>query len=111
MTINAGVSVNPAIPYFRSLVLGLDYVDIANNYTQDKDNMKRIRYGGELQLFDILPMEMAVRAGMYENYPTFGADLRLFFATISYVKYSEEVGAYAGQDRDDRQLVQVTVGW
>lgn len=111
MTINAGVSINPPIPYFRSLVLGLDYVDIANNYKQDTDKGKRVRFGGELQLFDILPAEMTVRAGMYESYPTYGADLRLFFATVSYVKYSEEVGAYAGQDRDDRQMVQLTIGW
>lgn len=111
MTINAGASANPQIPYFRSLILGLDYVDIVNNYSQDKDMWKRLRYGGELQLFDILPAEMTVRAGMYENYPTYGADLRLFFVTLSYVKYSEEVGAYAGQDRDDRQVVQLTIGW
>jgi hypothetical protein len=111
MTINAGVSANPQIPYFRSLVLGMDYVDIANNYSQDKDMWKRLRYGGELQLFDILPAEMAVRAGMYEGSPTFGVDLRLLTFMVSYVKYSEEVGAYAGQDKDERQIVQVTFGW
>ena len=111
MTINAGVSANPQIPYFRSLVLGMDYIDVANNYSQDKDMWKRLRYGGELQLFDILPAEMAVRAGMYEGSPTFGADLRLLTFMVSYVKYSEEVGAYAGQDKDDRQIVQLTFGW
>ena len=111
MTINAGVSANPQIPYFRSLVLGMDYVDVANNYSQDKDMWKRLRYGGELQLFDILPAEMSVRAGMYEGSPTFGADLRLLTFMVSYVKYSEEVGAYAGQDKDERQIIQVTFGW
>lgn len=111
MTINTGVSVNPQVPYFRSLVLGLDYVDIANGYSQDKDMQKRIRFGGELQLFDIMPMEMSVRAGLYQGSPTFGADLRLLTFMVTYVKYSEEVGAYAGQDRDDRQIVQVTFGW
>ncbi|MBM2838646.1 MAG: hypothetical protein HW415_1271 [Deltaproteobacteria bacterium] len=111
MTINAGVSANPQIPYFRSLVLGMDYVDVANNYSQDKDMWKRLRYGGELQLFDILPAEMSVRAGMYEGSPTLGADLRLLTFMVSYVKYSEEVGAYAGQDKDERQIVQVTFGW
>lgn len=111
MTINTGVAVNPQISYFRSLVLGVDYVDIAKNYTQDKDNGKRLRYGGELQLFDILPIEMAVRAGMYEGSPTYGADLRLLTFMVTYTKYSEEVGAYAGQDKDERQMVQITFGW
>src|SRR5574341_574713 len=104
-TVNAGIAVNPAIPVFRSLIVGLDYVDILNNYTQDKDTAKRLRYGAELQLFDIWPVELALRAGMYESYPTFGADLRLLFITASYAMYTEEVGAYAGQDKDKRQLL------
>lgn len=111
MSINTGFAVNPQIPFFRSLVLGVDYVDIAKNYTQDKDNQKRLRFGGELQLFDKLLAEMSVRAGMYEGSPTFGADLRLLTFMVSYAKYSEEVGAYAGQDKDDRQMLQVTFGW
>ncbi len=111
MSINTGFAVNPQIPFFRSLILGLDYVDITKNYTQDKDNGKRLRYGGELQLFDVLLAEMSVRAGMYEGSPTIGADLRLLTFMVSYVKYSEEVGAYAGQDKDERQIVQVTFGW
>lgn len=110
-TVNAGIAVNPAIPVFRSLIVGLDYVDILNNYTQDKDTAKRLRYGAELQLFDIWPVELALRAGMYESYPTFGADLRLLFITASYAMYTEEVGAYAGQDKDKRQLLTLNIGW
>ena len=111
MTLNAGISVNPQITWFRSLILGADYVDILNNYEQDKDMMKRLRLGAELQLFDIIPIEMAIRAGLYEGYPTFGADLRLLFLTLSYAMYSEEVGAYAGQDQDTRHLVTMNIGW
>lgn len=111
MSINTGLALNPQITFFRSLVLGLDYIDVTKNYTQDKDNAKRLRYGGELQLFDILPAELSVRAGMYEGSPTFGADLRLLTFMVSYVKYSEEVGAYDGQDKDARQMIQVTFGW
>ncbi len=111
MTVNAGISVNPQISWFRSLILGADYVDILNNYEQDKDMMKRLRLGGELQLFDVLPIEMAIRAGLYQGNPTFGADLRLFFMTLSYAMYTEEVGAYAGQDKDKRQLLTLNIGW
>jgi hypothetical protein len=111
MSVNAGVAVNPTIPWFRSLTLAADYVDITKNFTEDKDNAKRIRYGAELQLFDKLLMEMTVRAGMYEGYPTFGADLRLFTFLLSYSQYTEEIGAYAGQDKDKRQLLTFNFGW
>ncbi|MDA8100836.1 MAG: hypothetical protein M0042_14560, partial [Nitrospiraceae bacterium] len=111
MTVNVGVSANPRIPFFRSLILGLDYVDVLNNFDQDKDKMKRLRYGAELQLFDVWPAEVSVRVGMYEGYPTFGADVRLLTFLVSYTLYSEEVGAYAGQDKDTRQLLTFNFGW
>jgi hypothetical protein len=111
MSVNAGFSVNPAISTFRSLIVAVDYIDLLNNYKQDKDAMKRLRYGAELQLFDIWQAEMALRAGMYDNYPTLGADLRLFVFTFSYVMYTEEVGAFAGQDKDKRQLLTLNIGW
>jgi hypothetical protein len=110
-TVNVGIAVNPTITMFRSLIVGLDSIDVLNDYKQDTDMAKRLRYGAELQLFDIWPVELALRAGMYESYPTFGADLRLLFITASYVMYTEEVGAYAGQDKDKRQLLTLNIGW
>lgn len=111
MTVNAGLAVNPKISAFRSLLIGVDYVDITNNFSQDKDMAKRLRYGAELQLFDITPIELALRVGMYEGYPTFGADIRVLTFLFSYAMYSEEVGAYAGQDKDTRQLLTFNFGW
>ncbi len=111
MSINMGLAVNPRITWFRSLTIAADYVDIMKNFSEDKDTAKRIRYGAELQLFDLLPVEMDLRAGMYEGYPTLGADLRVLTFLLSYTMYSEEVGAYAGQDRDKRQLVTFNFGW
>jgi hypothetical protein len=110
-TINAGISINPSISWSRSLIVGLDYVDLLNNYKQDTDMAKRIRYGAELQLFDIWPVEMALRAGMYQGSPTLGFDFRLTIISVSYAMYTEEIGAFAGQDRDKRQLLTVNVGW
>lgn len=111
MTVNAGFAVNPQITWSRSLVIGFDYVDILNNYEQDKDMMKRTRLGAELQLFDIMPVEMAIRAGLYQGNPTFGVDLRLLTFLFSYTMYSEEIGAYAGQDKDTRQMLTFNFGW
>ena len=110
-TVNVGLAVNPTLAKFRSFIVAVDYIDVLNNYKQDKDVGKRLRLGAELQLFDEQYYEMAVRAGMYEGYPTFGADLRLLIFTFSYTMYSEEVGAYAGQDRNKRQILTVNVGW
>jgi hypothetical protein len=111
MTVNAGIAVNPSVPVFKALTIGLDYVDILNNFEQDSDKGKRLRLGGELQLFDAAAAAMAIRAGLYQGYPTFGADLRLLIFSLSYVIYAEEVGAYAGQDKDRRHLLTLNIGW
>lgn len=111
MTVNTGLAINPDIPVFRSLTIGLDYVDLFNNFEQDSDKGKRLRFGGDLQLFDKALAAMGVRAGLYQGYPTFGVDLRLLIFSLSYVTYAEEVGAYAGQDKDRRHLVTLNVGW
>jgi len=111
MTVNAGLAVNPQITWSRSLIIGIDYIDILNNYTQDKDMLKRTRMGAELQLFDILPVEMSLRAGLYQGSLTFGADLRLLTFLLSYTQYTEQIGAYAGQDKDTRQMLTFNFGW
>lgn len=111
MTVNAGISINPSFSKFRSLIVGADYIDVLNNYKQDKDILKRLRIGAELQLFDIWPVELALRAGIYEKSPTFGFDVRLLFVALSYAMYTEEIGAYAGQDKDNRQLITLNIGW
>ncbi len=110
-TINLGIAINPALSWARSLTVAADYVDLLNNFKQDKDMVKRLRLGAELQIFDIWPVEFALRAGVYEYSPTYGFDLRLLFITLSYVNYTEEIGAYAGQDKDRRQLATLNIGW
>jgi hypothetical protein len=110
-TVNVGIAINPSISTFRSLTVGADYIDVLNNFKQDKDMVKRLRIGAELQLFDIWPTELALRAGMYERSPTLGFDLRLLIFTVSYAMYTEEIGAYAGQDKDKRQLLTLNIGW
>lgn len=110
-SVNVGFAINPSFSKTRSLLVGLDYIDVLNNFKQDKDVAKRIRFGAELQLFDAQLVELALRAGMYESSPTLGFDLRLLVFTVSYAMYTEEIGAYAGQDKDRRQLLTVNVGW
>ncbi|OGR03919.1 MAG: hypothetical protein A2511_07970 [Deltaproteobacteria bacterium RIFOXYD12_FULL_50_9] len=111
MTVNTGIAMSPEIPYFRSLIIGADYVDLLSNYSQDKDMMKRFRIGAELQLFDVMMAALALRAGFYQGNPTFGVDLRLLIFDLQYVAYTEEIGAYAGQEKDRRQLMTLNIGW
>jgi hypothetical protein len=110
-TVNVGFAINPTITTFRSLTVAVDYIDVLNNFKQDKDMAKRLRCGAELQLFDIWSSEMTLRAGMYEGAPTLGADLRLLIFMFSYSLYTEELGAYPGQDKNKRQLFTVNIGW
>lgn len=111
MTVNVGASSTLNLPILQEMVVGIDYVDVFNNYEQDDDIGKRIRLGGEIGILDNTVITAAVRAGLYQGYPTFGADLRLFMVALSYTTYAEEVGAYAGQDDDRRHLVSLNVGW
>ena len=110
-SVNVGFAINPSLSWSRNLTVAADYIDVLDNFKQDKDIAKRFRYGAELQLFDILPAEIAVRAGMYNNSPTVGFDLRLLIFTLSYAMYTEELGAYAGQEKDQRQLITLDIGW
>lgn len=111
MTANLGVAANPKVPVINSMVVGIDYVDFMNNIELDSDVAKRLRMGVEAKLFDKSFIEMALRAGLYQGYATAGVDLRLTVVKISYVTYAEELGSYAGQDKDRRHLVMLNIGW
>jgi hypothetical protein len=111
MTANLGVAIRPEIPYFGSLAVGLDYVDLFQNFNEDGDFGKRLRLGVELVLLENWLGSVALRTGLYQGYPTFGADVRLTVVTLSYVTYGEELGGSAGQDEDRRHLVMLGVGW
>lgn len=110
--VNLGVSMNPdEIPVFKGFRAGFDIVDILGGYEQDNDIPKRIRVGGELDLFSRRLAAMTVRTGLYQGYPTFGADLRLLVLTFNYTTYAEEIGAFGGQDKDRRHLASLNIGW
>jgi hypothetical protein len=114
MTVNLGASAgikSPYLPYFKHLVYGVDIVDLFSGYEQDSDISKRLRIGGELGLFDINWVSMVVRTGFYQGYPTFGTELKFVGITLAYTVYTEEIGAYAGQEPDKRQMLTLIAGW
>jgi hypothetical protein len=111
MTVNIGVAVNPKVPVIHGLTVGLDYVDLFNNYDVDDDIAKRIRIGGDVRLYDSSLFDLGMQAGLYQGYPTFGIDARIMFLKVMYATYAEEVGAYAGQSKDRRQVLALNIGW
>ncbi len=111
MTVNVGFALNPDVPLINNWVIGFDFVDVLKNYEQDEDNIKRIRFGTEIKLFDNKYTDLSLRAGLYEGYPTAGIDFRLTIVRVAFTTYAEEVGAYSGQDEDRRYIVSASITW
>jgi hypothetical protein len=108
MRTNLGISINPSIPFLADTTLALDYQDIGGSYTQDKSTWKRMHMGAEI---GVLRRHILLRAGINQGYPSIGAALDIWILKLAYAYYTEEMGAYSGQDKDTRQVVQMTLGW
>jgi len=106
--VNLGLSIQPKIPFISSFILALDYQDIAKAYEQDDSFAKRLHAGAEIGL---LRNHFIVRGGINQGYPSFGAEVDLWALKLSYANYREEIGLYAGQDEDERQALQLIIGW
>jgi len=108
MRVNIGASINPSLVGFMDTIIAIDYQDLTYAYDQDSSFGKRLHVGGEL---GFLSRHILLRAGLNQGYPALGAELDLWLLRVAYAQYSEEMGAYAGQDKDTRQLVQINIGW
>jgi len=114
MTVNAGIGYLKrweGRKFFNQVRLAADYVDMTNGYEQDTDIPKRTRLGLEANVWDGWFSTLTLRTGLYQGSVTYGANIRLALVQIGYAAYEEEVGAYAGQDRDKRQMFNITFGW
>ena len=87
---------------------GLDVMDITRNVNEDeKDFFRRLHMGAE----SWLGKRLALRLGLYQGYVSAGATLNLWIFKLDYANYAEEVGAYAGQRVDRRNVAQLSLGW
>lgn len=114
MTVNAGVGYLKrweGHKMFNQVRFAADYVDIAKGYDQDTDITKRTRMGVEANVWDGWFSTLSLRGGLYQGSATYGANIRLLLLQIAYATYEEEVGAYAGQDKDRRHMINLTFGW
>ncbi len=107
---NLGFSLRPTlpVPYLADLILAFDIEDITGNFEQDDSFWKRVHMGAEA---GFLGRHILLRLGLNQGYPTFGAELDLWALRMGYTYYSEETGAYAGQEQNTRHLVQFALGW
>jgi len=105
-TVNFGVAIKDFIWKFPA-TFALDYKDIAGELGSDKDKGKRIYLGAEIDLHKML----TVRGGLNQGYVSFGAEFRIWVIKLAYARYSEEVGAYAGQKDEERHVFLLSIGW
>ena len=104
--VNFGVAINDFIWKFPTTI-AFDYKDIANALGDDKDKGKRIYLGAEIDLHKML----TIRGGLNQGYISYGAEFRIWVIKLAYARYSEEVGAYAGQKDDERHVFLLSIGW
>ena len=103
---NFGLAVSKSFAKFK-LVGTLDYRDIFMNLEEDADIGKRLHIGLELKT----PVFFAIRTGFNQGYWSAGASLDFRIVRLDFATYAEEVGAYAGQRKDQRYIGQITIGW
>ena len=111
--VNIGFGLNFGLNYkdleLVEILAALDYVDITKNVGDDDDMAKRLHMGVELK-FPKFPI-LSVRAGLNQGYGAYGATIKVKLLKLEYAAYTEEIGAYAGQRTDERQMLQISIGW
>ncbi|MBI5016757.1 MAG: hypothetical protein HZB55_14890 [Deltaproteobacteria bacterium] len=105
--VNLGASVMQSFSSWLTLIGAADWVDVTSNVGADDDVYKRLHFGAEVRLWQLL----ALRAGLYQGYGTLGASLDLWSVKLDYATYAAELGSAAGDRADRRQVVQLTLGW
>jgi hypothetical protein len=108
ITLSFGVS--PSISIIKTDII-LDIVDITHNFEQDDDWGKRINMGLEFY-FDVWAVRaFKLRAGVHQGYPSFGFGFDTNFVQVNFAHYKEELGAYAGQNADTRNALEVILSF
>jgi len=106
-TVNVGASFRPASLRHLRVRLNAEYIDLLGEHAQDGDYIKRTRFGAEGALLDHQAYAVVLRGGFYQGSITTGLEWRIYRVRMGIVTYAEELGAYAGQDRDRRYLLTI----
>jgi hypothetical protein len=108
MRLNVGLSISPELELFSSFLVALDYEDVTNAFPEDDSTWKRVHIGAEVGL---LKNHLFLRGGINQGYPAVGVDINIWLIKLGYAYYTEEVGAFSGQDGSSRHLVKLVIGW
>lgn len=73
--------------------------------------MKKVKTGVDATIIDNKFLTFKSGFGFYQGSYTAGLDLRITIFELSFTTYAEELGAYSGQDKDRRYLLNLTIGW
>ncbi|MDR2104544.1 MAG: hypothetical protein LBP51_02185 [Deferribacteraceae bacterium] len=106
-TLSFGAS--PTVSFLRTDII-LDIVDVTKNFEEDRDWGKRINIGAELNADLPVIRHLDFRVGFHQGYPTVGFGVNLYVVELNYAYYTEELGAYAGQNPDSRHILELTIG-
>lgn len=101
-TVNASIAISPRYYSIIDTDILVDFTDIFMTAGYDNSFLKRLRIGGEIKFIDTI----ALRVGVYQGYPTFGAGLYFKYFKINYAFYTEELGSYIGQMKDNRHILE-----
>lgn len=131
-TVNIGASISPEVAFLEHFIVAVDYVDLLNanetrfyNFTQvggvvtdvthedfeESDEMKRLRLGVSVGIFDNSWFTTTVNGGLYQGEYTFGIDLQATLVKLGFATYAEEIGPEAGDLTDRRYMVHLGIGW
>ncbi len=105
-TVNASVSIAPSYSVF-DIYAALEFVDMF--FAGDDPSIwKRINLGAEVGIMDMV----FLRGGFHQGYATAGAGLEVWhFLEVNYAYYTEELGAFAGQNSDKRHVIEFVIGF
>lgn len=126
MTLNAGASISPTIPYLGTIVLAADYMDLTNtqeirsyNFSNNEvttsaenaDLMKKLRLGASWRFIDNPIAMVTLNGGMYQGEYTAGLDAQLLFIKASLATYAEQIAPASGDFVDRRVMANIGFGW
>lgn len=114
-TLNVGFAIHPEFDFLSDWVIAIDLIDISGAYKTsaglDNDFGKRLRYGAKASLLDNSFVELTGSLGSYNQALTYGFEARFLLFNLFFSSYSEEVGAYAGQNQDRRYQLSFAMGF
>ena len=100
--------------YMRLIITGEQRDSNSSAFPDEKSNRKREHLGAELSLFPYSPeiYWLHVRVGKSQGFGSFGIGVNLSkFATLDFVSYSEDVGTPGVQIRQQREMIQLKLGF